>query len=484
VRFITAARFGVSIGVGRGVFLCRTPPRLREGYPEETAMTPTRCLVSAVSLSALMATGCGHPGDALGGDDNRDGPGGLPADDPDYVAPDPDGGDSGDPTGEGRFTLEVVGGFGSGVYPAGATVHVWSAASTKDEVVLPWGGDASLLHEPAESHSTFVMPARDVRLVSNTAPQPLALTVETFTGSTTRPKTVRYHFPPAMRGVVLFSHGTGGSNTFIIGAEAFTLARALVHAGYGVIGTEAEEAVAGDLNGDGKERWSAGSNFRADNVDLLNLEALFASLEARGVLAADTPKFALGMSAGGAFSHFLGTVAASPVADRFPRLRFEAVVSYCADTGPRPATLSTTPSAWFMCGAEDHPEVSNTEARANSERLAARGIPTLYVEHPATPLYDERFSRIEGIPLATSSAMAAELRAAGFVDAGGFLTEDGDAIGQLILANPSRFPTIVDQTESPGAIRAQLKAMRAEHSMYADFAQKNIAWFDRFGSTP
>ncbi len=384
------------------------------------------------------------------------------------------------------FTLEVAGGYGSGTYRAGATVHVWAAASTTSEVVLPWTGDAALLAEPTEWHTTFVMPARDVRLASNREAEAVTLTVETFNGSTSRPKTVRYHFPPGMRGVVLFSHGTGGSNTFIEGTEPFALALALVRAGYGVMGTEAEEAVAGDLNGDGKERWFASASaFRADNVDLRNLETLFASFESRGLIPANTPKFALGMSAGGSFSHFLGTVSASAVAGDFPRLRFAAVVSYCADaTAARSGPMSTTPSAWFMCGAEDNPKVSNTEARSNSQTLGGRGIPTDYVEHPPSPLYDQRFARIAGISVETSRAMAAELRAAGFVDDGGFLDTDGDAIGQFVTANPGQFPTIVSQSDSLGAIRSQVKAMRAEHAMYADYTQRNIDWFERFNPNP
>lgn len=389
-------------------------------------------------------------------------------------------GDTGEP-----FTLEVVNGYGSGVYAAGQAVHVWSTVSTTNEVALPWGGDSSLLNEPSEWHSSFVMPARNVRLVGNTQPLALSLTVESFNGSTSRPKTVRYHFPPGMRGVVLFSHGTGGSNSFIEGAEPFALALALVQAGYGIIGTEAEEAVAGDLNGDGKERWFGGPNFRADNVDLRNLERLFASFESRGLIPANTPKFALGMSAGGAFSHFLGTVGSSAIAGDFPRLRFRAVVGYCSDaTASRSATLSTTPSAWFMCGAEDNPEVSNSEANANSQALGGRGVPSDYIEHPPSPLYDERFSRIRGISVETSRAMAAELRAAGFVNAQGFLNRDGDAIAQFVMANPGQFPTIVGQSDSLGAIRSQVKAMRAEHAMYADYTQRNVNWFDRFNPNP
>ncbi len=385
---------------------------------------------------------------------------------------------------EGSFHLEVVNGYGSGTYAAGTTVHVWSSASTTNEIVLPWTGDATLLAEPAEWHSTLVMPAHSVSLVSKRQGQTLALRVEQFNGSTSVFKTVRYYLPPAMRGVVNFSHGTGGSNKFIESTEAFALALALVQKGYGVLGTECEEAASGDPGPDGKIRWN--TKFVTDNVDLNNLQILFADLETKGLIPAGTPKFALGMSAGGSQSHFLGTVGASSVASRFPQLRFDAVVAYCADaTASKSATLSITPTAWFMCGADDNPEVSNQEAHDNFQSLSGRGIPTDYVEHPPSPLYDERFTRIAGISAATSAAMAAELRAAGFVGNDDFINTDGDVIGQFVIDNPASFPTIAAQGQGVMAsIRTQLKAMRAEHAMYADYTQRNNAFFERFNPNP
>ena len=65
------------------------------------------------------------------------------------------------------FTVTVTGGYGGGTYTTGTVVHVWSAASTVDAVVRPWSGDADLLADPMEWHSTFVMPAHDVNLVAN-----------------------------------------------------------------------------------------------------------------------------------------------------------------------------------------------------------------------------------------------------------------------------------------------------------------------------
>jgi hypothetical protein len=133
-----------------------------------------------------------------------------------------------------------------------------------------------------------------------------------------------------------------------------------------------------------------------------------------------------------------------------------------------------------MCGAEDNPEVSNEEAYQNQQTLSARGIPTDYIEHPPSPLYNERFTRIAGISTETSTLIAEELRAAGFVDDDGFINTDGDAIGQFVIDNPGSFPTLLAQPGYLGAIRGQLKVMRAEHAMFADYTQRNINWFERF----
>ena len=38
----------------------------------------------------------------------------------------------------------------------------------------------------------------------------------------------------------------------------------------------------------------------------------------------------------------------------------------------------------------------------------------------------------------------------------------------------------IAQTASLGSIRSQVKTMRAEHAMYADYTQRNVEWFERF----
>ncbi len=96
------------------------------------------------------------------------------------------------------------------------------------------------------------MPDCDLALVVNSTTQTAPLTLESFEGVTSVPKTVRYHSPPQMRDVVLFGRGTGGNSGFIEATESLPIALAPVADGYGDLSTQAEESAAGDLNGDGK----------------------------------------------------------------------------------------------------------------------------------------------------------------------------------------------------------------------------------------
>lgn len=391
------------------------------------------------------------------------------------------------PTNDLPTLVEVVNGYGTGFYTAGQTVHVWSAVSTTQEIGLPWTGDASILADSKEWQSSFIMPSRPIRVVANKATFSMTLVAEQYTGSTSTPKRVLYCFPSNMRGVVLFSHGTGGSSSYIESTEGYFLALALVQRGYGVISTDCEETVAGDLNGDGKLRWlftgaTPGSNL-VSNIDLKNLEILFQNFQTRGLIQASIPKFALGMSAGGSFSLFLGSLSNLSAASVFPQLRFRAVISYCADGGASLTSASTTPSAWYMAAQEDNSEVSNIQARANALAMSGRGIATEHIEHPPTPIYNERFSRISTISIANSTAMVNELRAAGFINTEGYLNQSGDFIQQFIVSNPSRFPIIIAQSANGGVLN-QIKVMRAEHAMYGDYAQRTITFFNRFNPIP
>jgi len=371
--------------------------------------------------------------------------------------------------------LTVANGHGSGVHPAGSTVHVFAAVRPWNQLVTGWSGDSELLAEPDEWHTTLVMPAADASVAATIVDRPTTLVTSAFTGSTSRPKTVRARIPASPRGLVLFLHGTGGSSTFITGEESFTVALRALESGFAVLATDAEEAVAGDLDGDGKERWDAALG--AGNVDFANLNALLAQLRASGEIGPATPLYALGMSNGGATAISLGAIASAPIAPLFPELRFAAAVSFCADGRAAAVGLTQTPTAWLMCANDDNAEVDNAAAAANSAALAARGVPTTFAAHPASPLHDERFLRVPGVTLAASQSLASELRAAGFVGADGFFVTPTDDLVAAVIANPALLPSLV---ALPGAARGdvvdQVRAVQAEHQMFSDWAARAVGF--------
>ena len=383
------------------------------------------------------------------------------------------------PTPACRLTeLRVTDGYGSGYYAVGSTAHVWAAVRPANQLVTGWKGDADLLEDPEEWHTTLVVPSRDATVGATVAERPVVLQASTYTGATARPKTVRALIPPGARGLVLMLHGTGGSADYIVGTEAFQVALRALEDGYGVLGTEAEEAVAGDLNGDGKRRWDP--SFSASNTDFGNLNALVTSLRSSGQIGPTTPLFVLGMSNGGGMALSLGAVGASSVAANFPALRFGAAISFCASGRVAAAAVTTTPTAFFVCQNDDNDDVSNADAAANSAAIAGRGVPSVYAEHPASPLYDERFMRI-GLSLETSRALAADFRAAGFVRDDGFFGTPTDDIVAAALANPSLLPTLAGlPPASQGSVVQQVGVMQAEHNMYSDWARRAVAFFETY----
>ncbi len=363
----------------------------------------------------------------------------------------------------GLFRLTVEAGYGSGRYPAGARVHAFAASDPFTEVVTEWrGGDA----HPAEWHLSFEMPDRDLSLTPIAERVELELRERTVQGVTTR-KRLYSHVPEGARGLVFFLHGTGGSADVIQKPAMFQLALRATRLGYAVISPEALETTLGDQNGDGARRWDATPEL-ATNIDAQDILGYAQALVEGGAIAEDAPRFAIGMSNGGAFAVTLGAIAPG----------FTAVVSYCA-TGRADAFRSTeTPTAWFMC-ANDANETVAAKREAwpdGAAALAERGVRTDYDEHSASPLYPGRFARLRGVGVEASMAAVEELAVAGLLDAEGFLTVDAGEVTRRVEAEPRAFPAIraVVEAGGLGRVRGELKAAWADHQIYDDWGARTF----------
>jgi len=72
------------------------------------------------------------------------------------------------------YPLTVTGGYGSGSYRVGDTVHIWAKALPTDSAFVAWrtvAGTAAVA-DTAEWHTTLIMPASALSLRAHFAPPP------------------------------------------------------------------------------------------------------------------------------------------------------------------------------------------------------------------------------------------------------------------------------------------------------------------------
>lgn len=368
----------------------------------------------------------------------------------------------------------MVNGFGPVTAAPASQVELWSAILPQSQVLLNWTG-GTFTTDDEEWHATLTVPSSNATLTANIQTLDITFTTRTYTAPTSAVKTARFWVPPNPRGLVLILHGTGGLSSFIEATETRSFALKAISKGYAVLAPEAEEVAAGDLDGNGKIQWNIALN--TSNTDFRALDALLGSLVSTNVIPAGLPYYVVGMSNGGSMAISLGAVSAASGAT-FPNLRFKAVIDYCAQGSINAANISTTPSAFFLCGNDDNDEVNNAQAQANSQTLIGRGIPSVAALHPATPLYDQRFIRVSGITANQSRAIANELRNAGFVNANGFFNTPTPTISNAVSTAPASYPTISALTSAQQRdLVNQIRAMQAEHQFFSDWASRSLRWF-------
>lgn len=138
------------------------------------------------------------------------------------------------------YNLSVIGGYGSGNYQVGDTVHVWSEAYDSTRTFLHWSGDTQFVERPNEWHSTVIMPSQNISITSNIANIPsYTIGYEQIMGANNL-KNVYYCFPSNLKGIIYLFHGTGGSaSNWINTVEYRSFVNATIADRYGIIVTEA-----------------------------------------------------------------------------------------------------------------------------------------------------------------------------------------------------------------------------------------------------
>lgn len=360
------------------------------------------------------------------------------------------------------FTLTVSGGAGGGSKGSGDIVTVWSGHDPNRSIVIGWSGDVRVLDDPSEWVTTLRMPERDVRVSPVVIDVDWSPAVVGYAGRDGE-RRMLLQIPPEPTGLLLALHGTGGSADFVVNSLAMTtLARVAFERGLGVVALEAEEVVVGDVDGDEKIRWDVSP--RADSVDLENIARALEHLVAEGAIDDDTPRYVVGMSNGGAMALTVGTVSS-----------FDAAAVYCASGRQVLGDITQTPTSWWLAENDANENVDNDDAVALHEALARRGVRTALRSHPATPLHDERFARVDGLDEGASRALAGAARRAGLVDADGFWLPPGDArLEALVDLEP--FASLAPETAR--GVVDEIRQMQADHQMYDDYAQQTLDFLE------
>lgn len=339
----------------------------------------------------------------------------------------------------------------------GATNHVWADPAPTNTVFDRWVGDVSVLTDAYAWHTTAIMPATSAVVSATYKSAPAwSATTHILNGlAEGDPSAVRliYYFPPNPVGVIFRFHGGGGTATsFFTKAEDFTFARDAAAAGYAVAALDSTDRV--------NKQWD--SSGTSSNVDVASVQSAINYFVGLGLMTANTPKFAIGMSNGGGFApkptYYLG---------------FRACGIFCSSGQPAQIfNLTTAPTIWSLARNDDLYDHTTflPNATTNLASLNAHGITGEIRENLPSPVYPRRFQRIAGFTAANSQTIYNSLKTGGFLDAQDFLLADPNTSGWLAALPPGFAPYQSD-------IEGQLDCCYSAHQFYSDFDNKVLQLF-------
>ena len=376
------------------------------------------------------------------------------------------------------YSVTVTNGYGSGVFHAGDTVNVWSTAYDTTKTFDYWSGDSSFLAGAHEWHTTLIMPAQNVAITAHVRDMPVYTIQHEMIMGRDNLKNVYYCFPAGMKGVLYLFHGTGGQAlNWINRVEYRSFIDAAIADSFGIIVTECEETTLGvDGNGDGKIRWYPTPIDSLANVDLANIKYITDTFINRGRMSHSTPRYCSGMSAGGAFTSEVSWF-----------YNFRAGVPYCAQGYDYVVGITTVPLAWRMAKYDDNDQVGpagDYHAFQQDSLLEQRGICHGYMLHDRQPIYPERFARIPGVSVSTSTNIYNELVAGGWIDANGYAVND-TLIKAGVLAHPASYLSLLTLPVSAQIdVMSEISSSNASHNFYSDWNYATLQFFDHLCNYP
>lgn len=359
--------------------------------------------------------------------------------------------------------LSVVHGSGSGDYAPGTLVHIWAnpyesadphtetsespEATQPDRVFSHWSGDVEYLSDPVSYSPTLIMPYETVTLQAEYDDAPRWIS----------PRVLKA-FPDAPQGVILMFHGHNGSAESVFdSAETKSFIRAALRRDLGVVAIDSFSRA--------ERRWDD-TDDPLENVDLQRVGAVWQELLADGVVRADDPIYALGISNGGIFTVLLARHAEAVLGTN---LQATAIYGH-----PAGLMQEQDPTPTILLVADKDEIVNNDLIWDGYANLVNRGVATQLLTNYESPLYPRRFWRIAGVSAYTSEQLVASIADAGLLDPDNFLVpeafEDFDGNG-----SPDWWDALPKDFEWPAdEIETQLYVVSARHAFFGDSNERTL----------
>ena len=366
-----------------------------------------------------------------------------------------------------KFQLTVQNGYGSGYYSPGDTVHIWSRELASDEVFTEWASpisdhDRSLLRVPDEWHTTVVMPKRDVTLQA----QIEEITIPPYTIDTIKTELdvviTRTLTPERPVGTIALFHDEHGmADDWLTDVEKYQFVKDALKSQFTIALFESIESTLGDQNSDGKLQWLL-TPLSTENQDLNEVTTGIDELT-----STTSSLFTLGVGNGGDFASGVSAV-----------LKHKGSGLFCAG-GLEDAYMQFNVPTIFCLATNDSNNITlNSVALDHYQQLQSNGVKTEYIAHSPSPLYPQRFARIEGIDTNLSRQMFNEIKGVGFIGERGYLQTQPSIILATIRSNSASYPvigslsaTLLEQVEE------QLNATYSEHEFYSDINKTVLRFF-------
>jgi hypothetical protein len=359
------------------------------------------------------------------------------------------------------FNLSVTNGSGSGAYQTSSKLHVWAdpygdglinESGEPYDVGSPirifdqWTGDTQFLADPLSAHTTLVMPDRDVSISAGYRDVP----------RWGAPRVYSFFPEQGGNGVIFLMHGGKGDALAMAGdAEVSRFIDDANNRGFAVVAVSSFDRV--------NVLWNTELDAE-NNIDLQRISAVRHDFIRRGLLTSADPVYLLGISHGGIFVSLFND--ANQAYLDFP---VAARAVYISPGHPEPLAESNTPTM-FVLAENDKTDHTLPVQQAYND-LLTRGVPTQFWLHRASPLYPERFWRLDGLSGDDSRVIYQALKDAGILNADDYILIDPD-MSPLYDKIPEAYRNF--ETE----INDQLKVTYAAHWFMSDFNRQVLDFFD------